>query len=106
MTVLEEDGVVSGLLQPKDAEINGLWVHPAQQGRGAGLLLLRAGEALIQAAGHSLAWLTCSAWNERALQFYRRAGYGETARHRAPHASGVELEEVRMERALGSRGLT
>jgi len=37
MHVLEEDGVVLGLVQPKEAEINGLWVHPTHQGKGAGV---------------------------------------------------------------------
>src|SRR5690349_9346442 len=47
MLVLEDDGVLVGILQPKDSEINGLWVHPGRQGTGAGTLLLRTGEEII-----------------------------------------------------------
>lgn len=100
MHVLEQANVIVGLVQPKEAEINGLWVHPSHQRRGAGTQLLRFGENLIRRAGHKTAWLTCSAWNADALAFYRRMGYTETIRERYFHASGVELEDVRMERKL------
>lgn len=102
MLVLEEDSVIVGLVQPKpnDAEINGLWVHPSRQGTGAGTLLLRAGEQLIHRAGHKRVWLTCSAFNERALGFYRRRGYVEFGRDRSLHAAGVEVEEVMLERFI------
>lgn len=100
MLVAEQGDEIIGLVQPKDAEINGLWVHPAHQGTGAGTLLLGAGEDVIRRAGHRSAWLTCSAWNARALDFYGRRGYVETGRDRTRHVSGVEVEDVRMERAL------
>ena len=103
MLVLEEEGLVIGLVQPKDAEINGLWVHPSRQGTGAGTRLLQAGEERIRAAGHRVAWLTCSGFNRQALDFYRRRGYIETRRDRAVHVSGIEVEEIRMERALETR---
>jgi ribosomal protein S18 acetylase RimI-like enzyme len=100
MLVLEEDGVIIGLMQPKEAEINGLWVHPDWQGTGAGKLLLRTGEEIICRAGHRTAWLTCSGFNSSALGFYRSQGYVETRRDRELHVSGVEVEDVRMERFL------
>ncbi|MGZ3457927.1 MAG: N-acetyltransferase family protein [Archangium sp.] len=100
MRVLEEQGGLVGLVQPKDDEINGLWIHPARQGVGAGTLLLRTAEALIQSAGHRTAWLTCSAWNQAALRFYESRGYVETRRDRGLHVCGVEFEDVRMERRL------
>lgn len=100
MFVLEEDGVLVGVLQPKDSEINGLWVHPGRQRTGAGTLLLRAGEEIIRRAGHRTAWLTCSGFNVSALAFYRSRGYIETRRTRELHPSGVEVEDVRMERDL------
>jgi ribosomal protein S18 acetylase RimI-like enzyme len=100
MTVLEQDGVIIGLVQPMQAEINGLWVHPHHQGTGAGTLLLRTGEGIIERAGHKAAWLMCSAFNPTALAFYRRKGYVETAREHEIHTCGVECETVRMERPL------
>jgi ribosomal protein S18 acetylase RimI-like enzyme len=102
MTVLEEDGAIIGLVQPVAAEINGLWVHPAHQGRGAGTLLLRAGEEAILGAGHRKAWLECSAFNPRAVAFYQRRGYVETGRRRHTHRSGFEVEDVFLERALAA----
>lgn len=102
MIVLEEDGVISGLVQPKDDEINGLWVHPARQGTGAGTLLLETGEEIIRNAGYRIAWLTCSGFNSGALDFYRRRGYVETRRDRSLHASGLEVEDVRLERLIVS----
>ncbi|HEX4825091.1 MAG TPA: GNAT family N-acetyltransferase [Candidatus Polarisedimenticolaceae bacterium] len=100
MHVLRDGGLVAGILHVKDAEINGLWVHPLLQGRGIGAALLCSGEGMIRAAGHDRAWLTCSGFNERALAFYRRHGYGEKQRERTVHASGVSLEDIRMERTL------
>jgi ribosomal protein S18 acetylase RimI-like enzyme len=100
MLVLEEDGVIIGLVQPKDDEINGLWVHPEWQGTGAGKLLLKAGEEVIRQAGHRVAWLTCAGINGKAFDFYRRQGYAETERTRELHPSGVEVEDLRMERSL------
>ena len=100
----ESSGGIVGLIHLKDAEINGLWVHPAHQGRGAGTALLRSGEGRIQAAGHALAWLTCSARNHRALAFYTKRGYSEVRRDRYAHPSGIEAEDIRMERRLGTLG--
>src|SRR6187431_1877226 len=36
MLVLEESGRIVGVVQPKESEINGLWVDPDDQGHGAG----------------------------------------------------------------------
>ena len=100
MVVLEEAGGIAGLLHVRGAEINGLFVHPASQGRGVGTLLLKEGEGRIAEAGHPAAWLTCSAFNTRAMEFYRWRGYVETGRERYQQESGVEVEDVRMERRL------
>lgn len=100
MLVLEENDVVVGIVQPQDDEINGLWIHPQQQGTGAGTLLLAAGEAVIAQRGYDRSWLFCSALNPRAYEFYLRRGYAETARKRVLHACGVEEESIRMERQL------
>ncbi len=100
MHVLEESGLLIGLVQTKDSEINGLWVHPSRQGTGAGTLLIRTGEKLIRDARHRVAWLTCDASNARAYAFYVHRGHAETERKRYVHESGVELEDVWMERPL------
>ncbi|HJQ97299.1 MAG TPA: GNAT family N-acetyltransferase [Candidatus Polarisedimenticolaceae bacterium] len=100
MLVLEEAGRILGLVQPLEAEINGLWVHPAHQGTGAGTRLLHAGEEAIRAAGYATAWLHCSAFNPRALAFYAKRGYVETRRASSTHPTGLTYVDIRMERAL------
>jgi len=100
MLVLEEAGRILGLVQPLEAEINGLWVHPASQGTGAGTRLLHAGEDAIRAAGHGTAWLRCSALNPRALAFYAKRGYVEKRRVTSTHPTGLTYVDIRMERAL------
>ena len=100
MLVLEEAGAIVGLVQPAQAEINGLWVRPDRGGTGVGTQLLGAGENVIRRAGHEVAWLTCSGLNIRAFQYYGNRGYIETGREQYLHASGVEIEDIRMERRL------
>jgi RimJ/RimL family protein N-acetyltransferase len=100
MLVLEQDGEVVGLVQPREAEISGLSVDPRWQGTGAGTALLAAGEEHVRRAGHETAWLTISGENGRALRFYRRRGYLETGRKRRPHPSGADFEDVRLEKRL------
>ena len=53
MTVAEVDGRVVGLVQPTEAEVNGMWAHPCAQGHGVGTRLLAEAEPQIASAGHS-----------------------------------------------------
>ena len=91
-----------GLVQPAGDEINGLWVDPAHEGEGIGDALLRAAEREIAAAGHTHAWLTCSGFNPRALEFYRAKGYAERERGAEIVADGVIDRVYVLERALGA----
>jgi GNAT superfamily N-acetyltransferase len=100
MLLLEAGGTILGLVQPKEAEINGLWVHPDHQGKGAGTRLLHAGEDVIRRGGHSVAWLHCSALNPRALAFDVKRGYVETRRVASTHPIGLPIVDVRMERRI------
>lgn len=103
MYVLEEAGTVAGLMQPTVDEINGIWVHPDFQGRGIGSRLMDAGEGVIASRGYSRSWLTCSSFNRRALEFYRRRGYTVFQSSRYLHECGVDEESFGMERQLGAR---
>lgn len=81
MTVAELDGLVQGLVQPAEDEVNGLWVHPEVHGLGLGSRLLAAAEEQIRRGGHRRAWLTCSCYNPGARGFYAARGYRELRRH-------------------------
>jgi len=100
MLVWEQDSIIAGLVQPTGDEINGLWVHPNFQGMGIGTLLLNAGEEVVESRGFSRSWLTCSSFNIRALDFYRRRGYTVFQSTRKLHECGVDEESFGMERML------
>jgi ribosomal protein S18 acetylase RimI-like enzyme len=102
MTVAERDGALVGLVQPKDAEVNGLWVRPDAQARGVGSTLLAHAERQIAATGHATAWLTCSGYNTRALGFYAARGYGEVRRSGRLLFDGSIEEIIVLERAISS----
>ena len=81
------DGIVAGYLLAVyvfslehlglTAEIDELFVLPAQRGRGAGARLLRAAEAEFLRAGCTSVSLQLSRHNEAARGFYRRHAYNE-----------------------------
>jgi ribosomal protein S18 acetylase RimI-like enzyme len=60
--------------------LNLLAVLPIYQGLGIGRIAVAWLEAEAIAAGARNSFLCVSAFNAKALEFYRRAGYGETAR--------------------------
>jgi ribosomal-protein-alanine N-acetyltransferase len=100
MFVLDVDGTIAGLMQPTVDEIDGLWIHPAYQGRGIGSSLLAFGEDVIRDRGYRRAWLTCSSYNQRALDFYRARGYTVFRTIRTLHDCGIDEESFAMERSL------
>jgi ribosomal-protein-alanine N-acetyltransferase len=104
MTVAEADGVLLGVVQPMDDEVNGLWVDPSAQGRGIGTALLLHGESQIAAAGYSRAWLSCSGWNPRALRFYEARGYRLFRTEMKARAGGVREGMAYYERPLPRPG--
>jgi ribosomal protein S18 acetylase RimI-like enzyme len=104
MFVLERDGVIAGLVQPTLDEINGLWIHPDCQGQGIGSRLLRYGEDIILDRGYARSWLTCSTYNTRALDFYRRRGYTVFHSSSKLHDCGVDEKSFGMERTLQNAG--
>jgi [ribosomal protein S18]-alanine N-acetyltransferase len=100
MFVVERDGAIAGLMQPTVDEIDGLWIHPDFQGQGIGSLLLEYGEGVIRGRGFARSWLTCSSFNPRALEFYRRRGYTVFRSTRKLHECGVDEASFGMERML------
>ena len=100
MFVLDVDGTIAGLMQPTVDEIDGLWIHPAYQGHGIGSSLLAFGEGVIRDRGYRRAWLTCSSYNQHALDFYRARGYTVFRTIRTLHDCGIDEESFAMERSL------
>jgi ribosomal-protein-alanine N-acetyltransferase len=100
MQVLVVDELIAGILQVQNDEINGLWISPTMHRCGHGTYLLHQAENEIAANGYRVAWLHCSAFNPNGLSFYRRRGYAEVTRHRYVHKSGIEVEDIRLERVL------
>lgn len=84
-------------------EVYALYADPAAWGRGVGRALMAAG--LDDLAGHGCgqAWLWVLEGNERAIAFYRRAGFAPTG-DRVPSsvlsATGEGLPELRFGRPL------
>jgi [ribosomal protein S18]-alanine N-acetyltransferase len=103
MRVCERNGEVAGLVQPRDDEVNGLWVHPDHQGHGVGTMLLAEGEDEILRLGYDRSWLTCSSYNPRAVQFYEARGYVTARTISTVHPCGVTEPSFRMERLLVTR---
>ena len=104
MFVLEQEGVIAGLMQPTIDEIDGLWVHPSYQGRGIGSRLLELGENIIRERGYARSWLSCSSYNQRALGFYRSRGYAVFKSSWTQHEGGINEESFAMERMLERSG--
>ena len=85
--VAESDGRVIGWIHVSVVElletdrhvvINGLVVGEAFRSRGAGILLLQAGEAWAREQGVDRIRVRSNIIRERAHRFYEREGYGKT----------------------------
>lgn len=83
---------------PSRGHVFSLYVDPAAAGAGVGRELLARATAALAGAGYRTATLWVFAANERALRFYRAAGWSETG------ATRVEPEwrapELRLAREL------
>ncbi len=58
------------------------------------------GEQVIRERGFDRSWLTCSSFNPRALEFYRRRGYRIFESRWKRHECGIDEESFAMERML------
>jgi len=82
-----------GVIDLDGNEIDALFVDPECGGRGIGLTLMQAMEALADPARP----LVLSA-SLNAVPFYRRCGFEALREENYPHPSGVALASVRMQR--------
>jgi len=99
----ELDGRMAGwgARENSDHMISDLWVAPACQGQGVGSALLEALEQAIREAGHGFATLETHANNTRAIDLYKRHGYGVIALSvRYSRHLDRDVEKVDMEKTL------
>lgn len=78
-------------------EVDGLFVEPAQHGRGIGAMLMHAIETLARDAGCERLVLSASL---NAVPFYLRAGFVAVREEMYPHRSGIGIPSVFMEKQL------
>jgi putative acetyltransferase len=87
-----------GILNAASAEVDALFVEPAQHGSGTGALPMKAVEDAARATGCERLFLSASL---NAVPFYRRAGFTAVREEMYPHRPGIEIPSVFMEKSLG-----
>ena len=104
---LLRDGLLAGVARvgpdPESRAIGhvfSLYVHPQQQGRGFGQLLLQAATEELQGAGYGEASLWVFEANVRANDLYRRAGWLPTGRARVEPE--WEIPQIELHLTLGN----
>jgi len=98
--VAREEGVAVGMVrfgadedEPLRGHVFSLYVDPRASGAGVGRALLARAVEELAAEGFASATLWVFSANERALRFYRAAGWRETGRTRVePEWQALELE--------------
>jgi ribosomal protein S18 acetylase RimI-like enzyme len=96
---LAGDSIV-GFVTIKDDELAALHVDPDLWRRGVGTRLLAHALTQLASSGVSLAWLHVLTGNTRARSFYERDGWSLSGAPKRDVVWGVEIEEIRYERAL------
>ncbi|WP_313617860.1 GNAT family N-acetyltransferase [Agrobacterium sp.] len=103
IAVVEIDGEIAGW-GARDGEpnhISDLWVDPNWQGRGLGRALVEHFLEKMRAVGISTATISTHARNVAAIRLYQRCGFEIVWQGQQwSDSMKVELEKVRLERAL------
>lgn len=103
----EIDGQVEGFctvgpaIDPGWGEVYSLYLDPMHWGIGLGRDLLAAGERALAGDGEVRALLWVLQTNTRARSFYERQGWEPSRPIRIENIGGVDVTEVRYEKALG-----
>ncbi len=103
MRIAVMDGQVAGLCICRAPEMYQLFVARAFYGKGVASALLTDAEARLSAAGTQVAWLACVPDNERAITFYRKAGWrsvGQIVEALETSEGVFELPVIRFEKQL------
>ncbi|MGD1054680.1 MAG: GNAT family N-acetyltransferase [Nitrososphaerales archaeon] len=85
MVVAEEDGKIIGFssvrrVKEREAELSGIIVLESATGRGVGTKLLRKAVGAAKRRGYFSMLVKTEVANERAIRFYRRAGFTESGK--------------------------
>jgi putative acetyltransferase len=80
LRVAEDGGIVLGMSEVREGNLDMLFIAPGSTGLGLGALLLADAEA------RGAVTLECFVDNVAALRFYRRRGWREAARYERPFA--------------------
>jgi len=97
--VAEQEGRALGyaVLDADSGEVDAVFVDPVLHGRGIGLALLQALEALAREQGIEKLFLSASL---NAVAFYRRAGFVALREKMHAHRSGIAIRAVVMAKRL------
>jgi len=100
-SVAEVAGAVAGFVTVWKDEVEQVYLAPEHRGGGIATALLREGERLVAANGHTAAWLAVVGPNTRARRFYARCGWVDDGlfEHLAP--GGHVVAAHRYSRTLG-----
>jgi ribosomal protein S18 acetylase RimI-like enzyme len=85
---------------PPVGEVQALYVTPDRWRSGVGSELLRQGEELLAAGGHSAAVLWVLADNSRGRSFYEAQGWSASGEQQIVELGGSPLIEVRYQKSL------
>ena len=94
-------GEIIGVGLSEGHVVSDLWIHPSEQGHGAGTALLAALEGEIVARGFALAKLRCLETNLKSRAFYRSRGWTEVRVY--PHET-IPLNTVDMTKSVAQEG--
>ncbi|QBE61824.1 GNAT family N-acetyltransferase [Pseudoduganella lutea] len=97
--VAEDEGRLAGyaILDVANGEVDAVFVEPSGQGRGIGIGLLVALEALARERRIGRLYLSASL---NAVPFYARAGFTAIREELYPHRSGIAIASVLMAKSL------
>jgi ribosomal protein S18 acetylase RimI-like enzyme len=85
---------------PDDGELFAIYVEPACWGAGAGRLLMHRALADLRSEAFRSATLWVLAGNDRAIDFYAKAGWAPDGTQRTEIIDSVDILEIRLARDL------
>jgi RimJ/RimL family protein N-acetyltransferase len=108
IVVVEDDGVVRGFAtcrptpdEPTSGEVGAIYLDPSCWDHGLGAELMAAVTQRARTFGLRQLTLWVHPQNDRAIAFYKRAGWSDDNQHRREVVWGLEVAEHRYRLVLG-----